>query len=603
MINDRSPLLHDIAVFVLAALLFAAGTTSQLWDRDEPRYAEASRQMLQTGDAIVPTFNWQPRYKKPPATYWLQAAAYAAFGVHEFAARLPAVLFSALTCLLIFRFVRRRTGRLRAAWLAVAAFALCPMTMIQSGAATTDAVLLALLTALLLGWLALTEAPPVPATVAASRLDYRQQARHSGRWLAWYALLAAALLVKFPVPLGVLGITGILYYGTDWHALRRLYRQVRSEILSHLSGIGVVILLVGLWVIAAQERTHGDFLRELIFNEVINRAAVEQEGHKGPLVYYLIVLPLLWLPWPLLLWLSWRRVPELLDRTATRWLVCIAAGTMLIFSVVSTKLPHYVYPAYPPLAMLVGCALDRALGRHAGSGPAIVRMRDGWGWWRQFARVSVSVICWITVVAGLLLPAAVLVMALDSLLLPAVACSLALIVAADRVACGMWGRHWPRIIGGATIGTLLFCGLARTFAVTAFDDYKPGRAIGAALQAAAPGAEGEDLHCFGYREDSLVFYTHCRKVDHNAAAWRELPFWEWFSETAAASETHRAFALIELLPDEHGAWPSVLDSATPVVHESHLRGRFTRLCRVGPFLHYNRGHNNRFMLELWICTR
>ena len=596
MPDDRRNLwLLDVAVLVLAALLFGLGTQSQLWDRDEPRYAEASRQMLLHGDLVEPQFNGEPRNQKPPGIYWLQSASYAMFGVNEMAARLPAVLFSAFTCLMIFRFVRIRTGRLRAAWLGVAAFALCPMTMIQAGAATTDAVLLALITFMLLGWFRLTASgPPLPRT------------HRAVAWCAWYAALAFSLLIKFPVPVASLGMAGILYYGTDWRELRRLWNIVRRDTVFHAGGLALLVVVLAPWLIAALQLPDNRYLRTLIFREIMERAASGQEGHSGPFFYYLIVLPILWLPWPLLLWLSWRRVPELLDRAATRWLACAAAGTVIIFSAVSTKLPHYVYPAYPPLAMLVGVALDRSLSRHAGIGPTIVRLRDGWGWWRQAARVSVTVVCWLTVVAGVALPAVVFALRMDALL-PAVALAgLTLIVAADAVAVGVFTRNWHRVVAGAAVGTLLFCLVGRGLAMPAFDAAKPARAVAAAMHAVDPDIEGEPLHCLGYAEDSLAFYTHCQLIWQRKLPRRDtVEFWQWVDHTAAESPKHRAWLLVQTVPPADGrdeAWPSLQDSQA-AFEAANVPLRATRLCRIGPFLHYNRGNDLVFGLELWLFER
>src|SRR5262245_29846733 len=90
---SRHPL-NVATLTALCVLLFFVGLGSVgLTDRDEGRNAEAGREMLETGDWITPTFNYEPRFYKPALVYWLMSASYRLFGVSEFAARFPSALF------------------------------------------------------------------------------------------------------------------------------------------------------------------------------------------------------------------------------------------------------------------------------------------------------------------------------------------------------------------------------------------------------------------------------------------------------------------------------------------------------------------------------
>ena len=93
---NNSPLMRNLVLLlVLAGLLFGLNLgTMGLTDRDEGRNAEAGREMLETGDWIAPTFNYEPRYAKPVFVYWLMSLSYHVFGVSEFAARFPSALFA-----------------------------------------------------------------------------------------------------------------------------------------------------------------------------------------------------------------------------------------------------------------------------------------------------------------------------------------------------------------------------------------------------------------------------------------------------------------------------------------------------------------------------
>src|SRR6478609_489006 len=102
-------------LFLAAGIVYLAGNRSVgLWDRDEPRYAQASRQMLQSGNWIVPYYLDEPRLKKPPLIYWCQASAMKLFGAEgdagTFAARLPSVIAMLLTGAAMYGFARSEIG-------------------------------------------------------------------------------------------------------------------------------------------------------------------------------------------------------------------------------------------------------------------------------------------------------------------------------------------------------------------------------------------------------------------------------------------------------------------------------------------------------------
>src|SRR5947209_19997472 len=127
-----------------ATLLFAVlcfhiiGTWSiPLIDRDEPRFAEASREMIERGDYIVPHFNNQLRLDKPPLAYWAQVASYRVFGENDFAARFPSAIAAALVALSIFVWGNRIAGE-RVGWWAAIIFTLSLQTFIHAEAAVAD---------------------------------------------------------------------------------------------------------------------------------------------------------------------------------------------------------------------------------------------------------------------------------------------------------------------------------------------------------------------------------------------------------------------------------------------------------------------------------
>ena len=127
-----------LALFCGCLLFHLAGTWSlPLVDRDEPRFAEASREMIERGDYVVPYFNNRYRFDKPPLTYWCQVASYHLFGENPFAARLPSALAAALTAVVIFAW-GARLRMARAGFWAAIIFTLCLQTFIHAKAAVAD---------------------------------------------------------------------------------------------------------------------------------------------------------------------------------------------------------------------------------------------------------------------------------------------------------------------------------------------------------------------------------------------------------------------------------------------------------------------------------
>jgi 4-amino-4-deoxy-L-arabinose transferase-like glycosyltransferase len=160
-VNSATPINHKRAtnagvrnyalLFAGCVLFHIAGTWSlPLIDRDEPRFAEASREMIERGDYVVPYFNNHFRFDKPPLTYWAQIASYKIFGENDFAARFPSAIAAALTALSIFAWGSRlrsprrpsasqaRVGTARVGWWSAIIFTLSLQTFLHAKAAVAD---------------------------------------------------------------------------------------------------------------------------------------------------------------------------------------------------------------------------------------------------------------------------------------------------------------------------------------------------------------------------------------------------------------------------------------------------------------------------------
>jgi 4-amino-4-deoxy-L-arabinose transferase-like glycosyltransferase len=374
------------AILFLGCVLFhIPGTWSlPLIDRDEPRFAEASREMIERGNYIVPHFNNQLRLDKPPLTYWAQVASYHIFGENDFAARFPSAIAAALIAVLLFAWGRQVGGQ-KVGWWAAIIFTLSLQTFVHAKAAVADMWLVLFVTlANWAGYELIQRRTPNSERIrerAAQRSTPNQGAAVSRPpWAIWkspflvfYLALALGFLAKGPIawtPLLTVGV--VIICNRDWQAARRI---------KFIGGILLTLIVVALWGIPALIQTNGEFFTVGIGRHVVTRSFMTLEGHGASSVgIYVLLLPFYFItvfisffPWSIKLpWLVqrlWRNgkagvnAPGYSRDTIDAYLISGVAIIFVIFTFVSTKLPHYTLPAFPMLALL--------LARHWHQGSAV----------------------------------------------------------------------------------------------------------------------------------------------------------------------------------------------------------------------------------------
>lgn len=321
-----------LAVLALVALLPGLADLPPT-DRDESRYIQASRQMLESGDFVDIRFQDQPRWKKPAGIYWLQAAAALPFGGPEapvWAWRLPSALAILVAGLATAWALAPATGR-AAALVAAAMTASCVMAVVEGHLAKTDAVLLAL-TVVAMGALArILIGPPRPAG-----------AMH----LLFWAGLGAGILVKGPVILIPAG-GAVLWHCVAARGLGPLWRT------RPLVGIPVLALVTLPWAVAIWLRTDGAFFSAAVGGDLLAKLGEGAEGHWGPPGYYLATVWASFWPWAPLLVLAAGHAWRTRSEPGVRFLLGWAVPSWLMFEAAATKLPHYVLPVFPALAGLI----------------------------------------------------------------------------------------------------------------------------------------------------------------------------------------------------------------------------------------------------------
>jgi 4-amino-4-deoxy-L-arabinose transferase-like glycosyltransferase len=334
---------HRLAHYLLLGLVWAAlalpnlGAAS-LWDIDEGNNAEAAREMCAADNWAIPTFNFVLRVDKPALLYWLQIAAYNRFGVNEFAARLPSALAALLAVLATYELGRRMVTPI-AGLLAGLILASAPAFGVAAHFANPDALLTAFTTlALLCFW-----------------WSYE----HCGRgWFVTAGICTGlAVLAKGPVGF-VLPASVVLLFLLWSRQLRRLWdRRLVWGTLVH----GLVVAPWFAWV---GIETKGEFLKGFLLTHNLGRFRAPMEGHHGSVFYYFVVLLVGFLPWSAFLGpafvAAWKKSSsEQKDTTGSnRFLFCWIAVYFVFFTLSGTKLPNYILPLYPPVAILLARFLD-----------------------------------------------------------------------------------------------------------------------------------------------------------------------------------------------------------------------------------------------------
>lgn len=329
-----------LALALLLGLLSLWGLgASPLFDVDEGAFSEATREMLASGDWGHTTLNGTDRFDKPIGVYWLQALAVALLGVNEFAVRLPSALATWGASLAMAAFVAPRLG-----WPAAVLAALIHSSSLGSWAmahaATADAVLGGLL---MLSALDLWRYLEQPRSATLQRLA------------VWVAL---GVLVKGPVavliPLASLLLAVLIE--RDGALLLRTLRDGRAW--------GWLVLIAAPWYAYALWRHGHDFIAGFFLKHNLDRFSAPMEGHAGGWLYFLVVAPLLWMPWTPLLLAVWGHARSFWQDRSLRQGLIWAAFVLVFFSLSGTKLPHYGLYAAPGMVLLLTAAAQRARPWH-----------------------------------------------------------------------------------------------------------------------------------------------------------------------------------------------------------------------------------------------
>lgn len=361
------PLLCLFVVGV-SVMMIQVGNT-HLWDQDEGFYATAAAEMHARNDWVTPTFNGKLFAHKPPMMFWGMIVGYELFGVSELGARIVSTLFGLGTIFLTFAIARKlfdtTTGLF--AGLAIGS---CILFTTVARSATADAHLTFFTLLALYLWVCdYFHAPD------SSREQMLASVRW-GTWIATYAVMGLAVLTKGPIgflfPTAVVGLflltEGKQAGSADCTRLPRLWLQIQPYApmaffktvwkMRPITAAIVVLLVAAPWYLLVQWRSNGEFLQEFIGVHHLGRMSQAMDNHSGPIYYYLLACLIGMYPWSAfaiptaMSWFGQASMPA--QSRAVRFVTGWAAVYLVIFSLASTKLPNYVLPAYPALAIMIG---------------------------------------------------------------------------------------------------------------------------------------------------------------------------------------------------------------------------------------------------------
>jgi 4-amino-4-deoxy-L-arabinose transferase-like glycosyltransferase len=323
-----------------AALYLLIAGSSTLWDRDEPRYARVTAEMVESGNYLVPTFNGQVWFDKPIMLYWLMSVPVRLLGPSEIACRFAGVMGTAVTLLLTFFIGKKLFDAKAALW--------------------AEAILGTTLLMFFVGSSALVDGIAMPFIVGAmavfiGRLGKKIRAFDAG---AMGFLIGLGMLAKGPLGLlPVFVIIVAIWFGRE---------NIRGFIRNFLWVCLAVVIAAGifsLWAVPANRAADGELFQVFFGKHIVGRALSPMEGHGGNFLLYLPYYPAImvagFFPWVIFLPGAFSAsLGKRIGNAGTRnilfsWIIV----TVVLMTIAATKLPHYILFAWPAMAVMTGATI------------------------------------------------------------------------------------------------------------------------------------------------------------------------------------------------------------------------------------------------------
>ncbi len=533
---------HWVWITVVAAMVFFANLgVTRLWDQDEAFFARTAVEMHERNDWIVPYFNGEPFAHKPPLMFWMMRTGFLLFGATEFAARFWSAIFGVATALLTYEIGQRMFNRSVGLWAGLA-MSTALMFDVVARAATPDSFLVFFSSLALYlfvrqeNWLA----SPLPQRESKNiHLTWRQ-------WFAIYLVMGIAVLTKGPIGVLLPGMVIGLYllmrnpvgqlptdvtWGDRVHLFLRRFSPSRIATaiwqMRPFTAILAVLLVAGPWYVLVDWRTGGQFLREFFGVHNFGRFMNSMDNHGGEIWYYIPAILIGLFPWSIFgipttlnLIRGCREIDKARTPTnrAARFLACWIVVMVGFFSLASTKLPSYVLPVYPALALATASFIQRWLEQ-----PVLVNR-----WWPRLSFGSLVLVGIAMAIAGPMIahhlaaestsnPVAAPELS-DKMLLISWLGAILLIGGTICIALSEMRRRREAAIGLA-ITAAAFCVALFAGVAVQIDQHQPSPSVAAVIRRHA--AHQPQVAQYGYFRPSLVYYTgtrveSCRNAEHAA---------------------------------------------------------------------------------------
>ena len=356
----------QVLIVVVSALLFLPFLGGvRLFDWDEVNFAECAREMIVSGDYMHMQIDFRPFYEKPPIFIWLQVLCMKAFGINEFAARLPNALLGIVTMLILHGIgTRLYSNRMGILWCVVYAGSLLPTFYFHSGIIDP---LFNLFIFLSVWWM-----------LKSTQQHYMRNALIAG------VFAGAAVMTKGPVGFGLVMLTT----GIAWIVLRRSMPLPWKHVLV---ASATTIATASIWFIVDYIQNGPTFIMENLAYQV-RLLTTGDAGHEQPWYYHPVVVAIGCYPASMLIGGGIRSTTDEtpLQRMMRVWMIVLGAVVLVVFSLVKTKIVHYSSMTYLPLTFLAALALERMLASR--------------GHWKLPTTIGLSIVGVVLTAATVLVP-------------------------------------------------------------------------------------------------------------------------------------------------------------------------------------------------------
>ncbi len=328
---DKKRVLEGVIIFLIGFFIFSANIGGlSIYSLDEAKNAECAREMLERGDLIVPTFNYELRTDKPPMHYYFMMLSYKIFGINEFSARFFSSFFGGLLVLITFLFAKRYLGFYTAFFSFLALISSLHMA-VQFHMAVPDPYLIF--------W--------INASLFSFFVWYKE--RKKIFLYGFYIFSGLGVLTKGPVAVVLPFFIVFLFL--------LLRREISIKTLKELKipqGVFLALIISLPWYIAVGLKTDWVWVKEFIFKHNIHRFSQPMEGHGGIFLLTFIYVFIGMLPFSIFVIQAFKESFKKRNQEIFLFLLLIVIVYTGFFAISKTKLPNYTVPVYPSLGILLG---------------------------------------------------------------------------------------------------------------------------------------------------------------------------------------------------------------------------------------------------------